>query len=133
MLVDTGALLALANPRDQYHPRAVAAGRRLRAEGVRWLGSALVLAELHAHLLRLRGPELARSVLAGLLDDRLFEWRDVTVELVGAATSAWLERFADQRFSLTDAVSFELMRRERIGQAFAFDADFQTAGYELIG
>jgi len=46
---------------------------------------------------------------------------------------AWLGRFSDQRFSLTDAVSFEVMRREQISRAFAFDQHFVTAGFELLG
>jgi len=48
------------------------------------------------------------------------------------AVSAWLERFRDQRFSMTDAVSFEVMRRERLKTAFAFDQDFETAGFGLL-
>ncbi|MEP6780826.1 MAG: hypothetical protein ABJC26_13105 [Gemmatimonadaceae bacterium] len=38
----------------------------------------------------------------------------------------------DERFSLTDAVTLELMRRERITRAFAFDQDFSTAGFALL-
>ena len=51
------------------------------------------------------------------------------VGLVRDALSAWLERFRDQRFSLTDAVSFEVVRRERLTTPFAFDRDFATAGF----
>lgn len=132
-LIDTGALLALANPRDQYHARAVELGRRSLTGGGRWLGTTLVLAEFHGHLLHRRGAEAARTVVAQLLDDPAYEWVDVTVGLVRAAIGAWLERYRDQRFSLTDAVSFEIMRREGLTVAFAFDTDFLTAGYELLG
>ncbi|MGQ0641433.1 MAG: type II toxin-antitoxin system VapC family toxin [Gemmatimonadaceae bacterium] len=131
--VDTGALLALASSRDQYHAQAVAIERRFRESGGRWVGSMLVLSELHAHLVRRADAAVARRVIAALLRDPAYEWRDVTVELLRAAVSAWLERFQDQRFSMTDAVTFEIMRSERIGRAFAFDRDFLTAGYELMG
>ena len=130
--IDTGALLALASPRDQYHAQAVQIGRRFAAEGGSWVGSALVLAEFHGHLLKWRGPALARRILAALLRDPVYEWRDATLELIDGAMSGWLERFDDQRFSLTDAVTFELMRQEGIGVAFAFDEDFRTAGFELL-
>ncbi len=53
-------------------------------------------------------------------------------ELLHEAVAHWLERYADQRFSLTDAVSFEVMRRERLKTAFAYDRDFETAGFELL-
>ena len=131
-MVDTSALLAIANPRDQYHRAAVAAARDHVAAGGRFLGSTLVLGELHGHLLHRRGPAMARTVVTALLDDPAYAWAEVSVELLGAAVSGWLERFGDQRFSLTDAVSFELMRARRIRTAFAYDEDFRTAGYDLL-
>lgn len=100
--------------------------------GGRFVGTTLVLAELHARLLFRRGPEEARSIVGSLLDDPAYEWVDVTVSLVRAAHSAWLERFADQRFTLADAVSFEVMRRQRLTTAFAFDDNFVTAGFEVL-
>ncbi len=131
-LIDTGALLAIANPRDQYHARAVEIGRRFLAGGGRWLGTSLVLAEFHAHILRWRGPRDARELVRAVLADPAYEWRDTPVELIDAAVAGWLDRYHDQSFSLTDAVSFELMRRERLATAFAFDEDFRTAGYALL-
>lgn len=131
-LVDTGALLAVANPRDQYHERAVARGRRFLEKGGRWVGTTLVLAELHGHLLHRRGAETARSHLGRLLEDPAYEWVDATAELVREARGRWLERFHDQAFSLTDAVSFEVMRREKLTTAFAFDHHFEVAGFELL-
>lgn len=44
----------------------------------------------------------------------------------------WLEKFADQKISFTDAVSFELMRRHRIALAFAFDRHFELAGFKVL-
>lgn len=130
--MDTGALLALASSRDQYHQRALATQARFRRGGGRWLGSTLVLAELHGHLLRHLDPVRARRVLEALLADPAFEWREVSPDLIREAVSRWITRFADQRFSLTDAVTFELMRREKLTTAFAFDRGFVAAGYALL-
>ena len=130
--VDTGALLALASSRDQYHGRARSTAERFRREGGRLVGSMLVLGELHGHLLRRTDARTARRVLAALLADPAYDWRDASVDLVSDAVTAWLDRYPDQRFSLTDAVTFELMRRERVTHAFAFDSDFLAAGFELL-
>ena len=130
--IDTSALLALASSRDQYHRRAVAIEARFRRAGGRWVATTLVLAELHGHLLRRVEPDSARRILEALLSDPLFEWHDGTTDLVRVATTRWIGGYADQRFSLTDAVTFELMRRERLTRAFAFDRDFATAGFELL-
>ena len=130
--IDTGALLALASSRDQYHRRAVATEARFRRSGGRWVGSTLVLAELHGHLIRRIDPPRARHVVTALLVDPLFEWHDATADLVRTAADRWLTGYADQRFSLTDAVTFELMHRERLDAAFAFDRDFEIAGFTLL-
>lgn len=130
--VDTSALLALSHVRDQYHAQAKAAARRHEAVGGRYASSTLVLAEFHSHLLFLRGPAAARQALTRLLGDPAHEWHDVAADVVRDACEHWLARFADQRFSLADAVSFELMRRESLTHAFAFDRHFQVAGFAVI-
>ena len=132
VLIDTSALLALANPRDQYHMRAVAIAKRLVESGSRLIGTVLILAEFQAHFLYLMGPARARAIVTDLMNDPMYEWRDVSAELVTAAVSAWLERFRDRRFSLADAVSFEVMSQDGLEQAFAFDRRFRTAGFEML-
>lgn len=122
----------MASSRDQYHDRAVALAERFRSRGGRWIGSTLVLAELHGHLLKRIGLAPARRVVDAVLGDPIFDWHDASVDLVRGAMDRWVTRFADQRFSLTDAVTFELMRRERVRRAFAFDRNFVIAGYELL-
>ncbi len=69
---------------------------------------------------------------AALLEDPAYAWEGVTTDLIGSAVSRWLERFGDQRFSLTDAVSFELMRVRRFSVAFAYDEHFRAAGFALL-
>ncbi len=130
--IDTGALLALASPRDQYHDRAVRTAREFVRRGGKWVGTTLVLAELHGHLLRWRGPAVARDTVRSLLADTAFAWHDAALDLVEEALAGWLVRFTDQPFSLTDAVTFALMRRERLRDAFAFDQHFVIAGFRLL-
>lgn len=133
VFADTSALLALGRRQDQYHVHAVKLAERHLANGSRYVGTTLILGELYSHLLYLRGPAAARAVLTHLLDDPMHEWMDVTAALVREAQARWLVRFTDQRFSLIDAVSFEVMRRERMTHAFAFDRHFEVAGFQLCG
>jgi predicted nucleic acid-binding protein len=132
VFIDTSALLALAGMRDQYRESAVALARRHLGTGGAWVSTSLVMAELHALLLQRAGVDRARRVVTALLDDPAYEWIGPSADVVRAATSAWLERYTDQRFTLTDAVSFEVMRQKKVTQAFAFDAHFVTAGYTLV-
>ena len=132
VLADTSALLALSRQQDQHHTRAVRIAERHLAAGGRYLGTTLILGELYSHLLYLRGPVGARAALTHLLDDPMHKWVDVTAALVREANTRWLMRFADQSCSLVDAVSFEVMRLEKVTQAFAFDHHFEVAGFELF-
>jgi predicted nucleic acid-binding protein len=131
--IDTSALLALSRAGDQYHARAVRATEAHLTGGGRYVGTTLVLAELHAHLKRLRGLTPAREVIARLVADPIHDWREVGADIVSAAVQQWLVKFYDQDFTLTHAVSFEVMKREGVAHAFAFDHHFEVAGFELLG
>jgi predicted nucleic acid-binding protein len=132
VLVDTSALLALSLPRDQWHAAAIRTARSLSTSGHRSVGTTLVLAEFQARLLYARGPGDARDAVARLLADPAHEWLPVDQDLMQHAVARWLVRFPDQWLSLTDAVNFEVMRRERVTHAFAFDKHFEAAGFKLL-
>lgn len=42
------------------------------------------------------------------------------------------EKYADQKVSFTDCLSFVIMQRLKIKQVFSFDNHFKYAGFELI-
>jgi predicted nucleic acid-binding protein len=52
-----------------------------------------------------------------------------TPDLQQAATDRWLRPYRDVGFSLTDAVSFEVMRAAGVSRAFTFDRHFEVAGF----
>lgn len=53
----------------------------------------------------------------------------VVNEVIDKQAWLWLSRHAGRSYSYVDATSFEIMRRERIVEALAFDADFTSAGF----
>ena len=52
--------------------------------------------------------------------------------LIADATAHWIHKYEDQAFTLCDAVSFEVMHRDHVSRALAFDRHFTVAGFETI-
>lgn len=129
ILVDSSAWVAMAHQRDQEHERAVKIWAGLRKEQRQLITTNLVLAESHALILRRLGIQAADAFLEPLLSTTGCRVIWVDAELAGAARDRWLKRFSDQPFTLTDAVSFEVMHREGLREAFTFDHDFRRAGF----
>ena len=57
---------------------------------------------------------------------------EIAAQLQHPALVAWLTRFADQGFSLTDAVSFVVMTRRRSRTALTIDHHFAVAGFSMV-
>jgi predicted nucleic acid-binding protein len=91
-----------------------------------------VVAETHAMVLRRRGPRAGQEFLRAALGGSHVRVVHATPELMASAVTEWVMHFADQRFSLCDAVSFEVMRRERIRRVLTRDRHFATAGFEIV-
>jgi len=91
-----------------------------------------VLGESHGLIARRLGARTGLgflSTLTGSAGPRVI-WADE--ELTLAAIGQWLARHQERPWSLVDAVSFEVMQREGIERAFAFDQDFELAGFALL-
>ncbi len=90
----------------------------------------LVVAETQLLLARRIGPASAHDFTRRILarPERIV-WNDgpTTTEAL-----AWLDRFSDRPLSLTDAVSFAVMDRRGIREAFSFDRDFEDAGFAMM-
>lgn len=132
VLVDTGAWLAAFSRRDQYHAAAAGELRRLRDQRIPLIVTDLILAELHLHLLYGLGAQRAADHLGTLKTDPMLEEVFSDRTLQESALADWIERFSDQPFSLTDAVSFATMQSLGIRSAFTFDHHFAVAGFRTL-
>lgn len=118
--------------RDQAHELALVTWQALATVRREVITTNLVIAESHGLIAWRVGPEAGLAFLDAFRGGtgRHVVWVDD--ELVQAATERWLRRYRDRAFSLTDAASFEVMAREGVGEAFAFDLDFERAGFRCL-
>ena len=128
LLADTGALLALFNPRDALHQRARKFARE--AAGTRFVLTELILSETVTRLRARTDAAHAADIGAALLSSRRYEVLFVDQPLVEAGLVD-LRRFADKRLSLVDAVSFAVIRTLALNGSFTFDRDFRDCGFDV--
>jgi uncharacterized protein len=129
VFVDTGYLLALERRTDENHRRALGHWRSLRGRGLpRLVTSTYVFDEVVTYL-NSRGLH-ASAVKTGkrLLGSPSVELVHVGDALFRVAFNL-LEGRPDKRYSLTDCVSFVLMRERGISVALAFDRHFEQEGF----
>jgi predicted nucleic acid-binding protein len=128
LLADTGALLALFNPRDELHDKARRFARK--AENTRFVVTELILSETVTRLRVRTGAVHAADVGRALLNSRRYEVLFVDPQLIEAGL-ADLRRFSDKRLSLVDGVSFAVIRALALDGSFTFDRDFGDCGFSM--
>lgn len=132
VFLDTSGWIAAAVRGQSHHEAARTAYTSAVRQGYRIVLTPMVLGESHALFLRLLGREIATAALASALSDPTHVVLPVDDALVKDAVERWLRPYRDHSFSLCDAVSFEVMKREGITRALSIDRHFATAGYEII-
>ena len=132
IFLDTSGWFAALDSQSAEHANLSRRYRALIVEAQRFLTTNLVVAEMHALLSRRVGIEIGLSFLDQLYREPTHEIRFVTRPVERAAVDRWIRGFSDHQFSLTDAVSFEVMRAEGITHVLALDSHFTLAGFSLV-
>jgi len=131
VLVDSAAYYALTNQESLQHQRAVAVIAQLAAEFRHLFTTNFIVAETHSLLLNRLGRDLAALVL------RQIDQSTTTIVRVSATDEGRAREIItlhdDKDYSLTDAMSFAVMERLRIGEAFTFDRLFAQYGFIVLG
>jgi uncharacterized protein len=131
VLIDSAAYYAILDDRESTYPQAAAALRKLAQERWRLFTTNFIVAEAHALILGRLGYHHATGFL------QHFSEGTTTVLRVGQADEERAKQivyqYRDKRFSLTDATSFAIMERYRIGVAFTFDHNFVQYGHQTLG
>ncbi len=128
VLIDSSAHFILSNAQDINHARAIA---RVKAKRQHLYTTTFSRAETHGLLLR----RLGRWAAVQFLKD--FDHNPTVVVRVSAGDEQRAREIifshTDKEYSLTDATSFAVLERLRIGTAFTFDRHFAQYGFAVLG
>jgi predicted nucleic acid-binding protein len=125
VFVDTGAWFAIADRRDQFHAAAKKHVEQLTHNAFRLLTTNAVVQETAMLLARKVSKTAAMHFLDTVdLDDRVEVIRaDEALEQEGYAI---FKSYREHDFSITDCISFAVMKDRQIKNAFTFDKHFRT-------
>jgi predicted nucleic acid-binding protein len=128
VFADTGYWIALFNPRDQLHVRAVASSQVVQGRLI--VTSQMVLIEFLNYYAALgqQFRERAVQVVRSLESNVNVEVVPQTAVQFAAALSLYAQR-QDKEWSITDCASFLIMQARGITEALAHDEHFQQAGF----
>ena len=128
IFIDTGAFVARFLERDQYHARAIEVWRDLEQAKLQCVTSNFVVDETLILLARKASYEFAFERAQNLYDSTNVRiLRPTEADELAAIMN--FGKFADQKVSFTDCVSFALMKRHGLGDVFTFDRHFALAGF----
>lgn len=130
VFVDTGAWFALADRSDQCHSKAIDLFSNLLPSR-QLVTSNLVIAETQVLIRRNLGHDAAIRFLVNINESPRIQkvYSDENLEETALGI---LKKFSDQDFSFVDAVSFSIMKKGSIPEAFGFDSHFIVAGFSLL-
>ena len=129
VFIDTSAIYAALVVDDQAHPMARSALVRLGKEAAVLVTHSFVIQETVSLLQARSGLEAVRRFHDEVLPALKVVW---TTDSLCQQSMAALLAVSSRRVSLTDWMSFEVMRNRGIGRAFAFDKHFSLQGFELV-
>jgi predicted nucleic acid-binding protein len=129
VFVDTSALLAVLDAKEQNHVHAGITWERLITNDEELVCTNYVLVEAFALVQSRLGMEAARTLHEDIVPALRVEWLDAQDHDAGVKAMLIADR---RQLSLVDCSSFETMRRLGISTAFTFDRHFAEQGFVCI-
>lgn len=131
VFVDTAALVAQINKRDNLHIQAVSINQKLVLQGKRFITNMYIIDETVTELT----GRVPHSNIVGFIEDIfssiIFNVLHVTKEHEKAAWNLYKDR-QDKLWSFTDCISFVIMKGIGISEAFTSDQHFVQAGFTKL-
>ena len=131
LFLDTGFLIALESSDDQHHQAAHRFWRTYLNDPTKLITTSFIIDEAETFF-------NARGHHAKALEIGNYLMTSKTIQLIYITEEQfvegwhWLERHQDKRYSLTDCISFVVMKQLKVKAALTFDKHFAQAGLQMM-
>jgi len=131
VFLDTSYAVALATPRDRYHPQAVELAGHLERRAARIVTTRAVLLEIGNSLSRIRFRSPGIALLESLDADPRVEIVSISEGLYQRGFEVFRRR-PDKEWSLVDCLSFVVMQDRGLRDSLTTDDHFEQAGFRAL-
>ena len=131
LFLDTSFLIALEAADDQFHPSASRFWRSFLNDPDTLVTTSFVLDEVATYFNSRGHHSKAIDIGRYLMTSPSVRLMHVDAEMFQDGWR-WLARHEDKRYSLTDCVSFVVMKQLKIKAALTFDKHFAQAGFQML-
>jgi len=135
VFVDTGAWIALAVVRDEYHKRARAIFELIVAGGLKQVTSNLIISETYTFLRYHIDYRAAMRFLESIKEAETMGFLHLiySTPAIEKKAALLLKKYHDQLISYVDAVSFAILEQHSdIQDVFTFDGHFYLISKNVI-
>ncbi|ASJ15629.1 DNA-binding protein [Thermococcus chitonophagus] len=130
--LDTSAIIALFNSRDENHEKAINYFENAVRSGSIFVLSRPVLAEYLNGLSKHYNKTVAMEHYQALISSKFIHFEKETEEDWERAWEIFF-RYLDQKgIDIVDSLSFAIMERLKLRKAFTFDNDFRIHGFDVV-
>ena len=131
VFIDSSAYIAINFTRDQFHKKAIETNMLLLDEDYEYVTTNYVVLESSTSLLMKVGHEAAVRFYENVKKSEVIKIIHVSKTLEEQAFQLF-KKYSDKEYSLTDCVSFVVMKEKKLTKAFTNDHHFEQMGFEIL-
>ena len=131
VFVDTAAWLALVNKSDSAHQKARTVRDALLKVHIQFVVTNYVMVEIANALCKVPQRETAVKLINSIEMTKNIQIVEIDKEIYKEAWQVY-STYLDKDWSLTDCMSFVVMREKGITEAFTTDKHFEQAGFNIL-
>jgi len=128
--IDTGAYLSLFYVKDNYHSSSLKIWNKILDSNIQTVITNHIIDETATLLSRRTNNLFAATKVDKIYQSNTRIYRPNQQEEEKALIL--FKKYADQRISFTDCLSFVVMKKLKVKQVFSFDKHFRFAGFDLL-
>jgi len=131
IFVDTVALIALGNQRDDLHEQARKIQKQLVVIPVQWVTTNLIIAEFCNAFSTIKLRNVAIEIVDSILKSKRWQYIHISENLMQQSYFLYKE-MSDKDWGLVDCSSIIVANQMQIKEIFTADHHFEQAGFQIL-